>query len=61
MNASVATRLLRSGLAALLFASIGLQANAQSGDDKYQPQVGQSGKPDGRERRRQRRGLGTHQ
>jgi hypothetical protein len=44
MNASAATRLLRSGLAALLFAAIGLQANAQSGDDKYQPQVGQSGK-----------------
>lgn len=44
MNAPAALRVLRSGLAAILFASIGLQATAQSGDDKYQPQVGQSGK-----------------
>ncbi|MFM7570640.1 MAG: SAM-dependent methyltransferase, partial [Betaproteobacteria bacterium] len=44
MNAISVTRMLRSGVAALLFAAIGLQANAQSGDDKYQPQVGQSGK-----------------
>ena len=44
MNATVVSRILRSGLAALFVASIGLNAAAQSGDDKYQPQVGQSGK-----------------
>ncbi len=44
MKAISVTRMLRTGVAALLFAAIGLQASAQSGDDKYQPQVGQSGK-----------------
>jgi SAM-dependent methyltransferase len=34
----------RNGLAAIILSSIGLVACAQSGDDRYQPQVGQAGK-----------------
>ena len=44
MNASVAIRALRTGVAALALSTFGLVALAQSGDDKYQPQVGQAGK-----------------